>query len=689
MPLSKSAFGTMSTHSTSSILNNHTHPQLHGNTLNNSSNSDSGNELPHPGNMTTFQPHISKKKNIPNNEPPTLLSRSNTITSPSPLSATSPSTAVSSSMSSPNESLINDVVINDSEIKPDNVRISDKPAKQGQTFVNNPSSTYNGKNPSSWDPQDDLLLRHLKEIKKLGWKDISQFFNNRTPNACQFRWRRLKSGNLKSNKTALVNVTDYQGVIKALKEGRLNDFLVPATEPTKLENSDTKIIVQDRMSMNNDLISPKKKTEDIPFKSYTTENNEVTVNGPTYQPVVSNLASPSKETYASKFIASNNLSFGPNGDLVGNQENANHVQETFNKQAKVQNKIAHLEQLKTHSNISSSHSNTNSKKFAKPRSFSHSVTRPKLTTNMRTTTNFNNGMFNNGNNNNTVAANEDENVGFIPKIIVRSRRSSLAVPVLQQSQNVNHPQSHQNPNMLSPSTSFTNIANALNTTLVTSKSRKNSISLVSRRSSFNITSGPSSRKHSIISAAVSNSIANQFPMAAHPTSDAHLNIQAIKHRKDSVHRKDFHSNITNNNSHPEHSFPSTFGFVDTPPTNVARKLSVSVAGVNNTVNKENSPSQTEWTRNEDEILLQCQERNLSFKEMSILLNNKTENETQWRLSVLRSQENGSKDPTPESDNVDPLHISHDTGIKIETGPRILSQATNHLPSINNILNDMN
>lgn len=54
------------------------------------------------------------------------------------------------------------------------------------------------KNPSSWDPQDDVLLRHLKEIKKLGWKDIAQYFKNRTPNACQFRWRRLKSGNLKT-----------------------------------------------------------------------------------------------------------------------------------------------------------------------------------------------------------------------------------------------------------------------------------------------------------------------------------------------------------------------------------------------------------------------------------------------------------------------------------------------------------
>lgn len=52
--------------------------------------------------------------------------------------------------------------------------------------------------PTSWDAQDDLLLMHLKDTQKLGWKEIASHFNNRTPNACQFRWRRLKSGNLKN-----------------------------------------------------------------------------------------------------------------------------------------------------------------------------------------------------------------------------------------------------------------------------------------------------------------------------------------------------------------------------------------------------------------------------------------------------------------------------------------------------------
>ncbi|KAK9364732.1 hypothetical protein V1509DRAFT_635444 [Lipomyces kononenkoae] len=60
------------------------------------------------------------------------------------------------------------------------------------------------RNPTSWDPHDDLLLRHLKEQQKLGWKDIASHFAGRTPNACQFRWRRLMSGSLRGGATPAV-----------------------------------------------------------------------------------------------------------------------------------------------------------------------------------------------------------------------------------------------------------------------------------------------------------------------------------------------------------------------------------------------------------------------------------------------------------------------------------------------------
>lgn len=59
--------------------------------------------------------------------------------------------------------------------------------------------------PTSWDTQDDVLLLHLKDNQKLGWKEIASHFHNRTPNACQFRWRRLKSGNLKNPPKSISN----------------------------------------------------------------------------------------------------------------------------------------------------------------------------------------------------------------------------------------------------------------------------------------------------------------------------------------------------------------------------------------------------------------------------------------------------------------------------------------------------
>lgn len=50
-----------------------------------------------------------------------------------------------------------------------------------------------GKLSTTWTAKEDKLLRELKEQQKLGWRDISTFFNDRTPNACQFRWRRIIS----------------------------------------------------------------------------------------------------------------------------------------------------------------------------------------------------------------------------------------------------------------------------------------------------------------------------------------------------------------------------------------------------------------------------------------------------------------------------------------------------------------
>lgn len=54
-----------------------------------------------------------------------------------------------------------------------------------------PNKRRKTKHFSTWTPAEDKLLRELKEEQKMGWKQILTYLNDRTPNACQFRWRRV------------------------------------------------------------------------------------------------------------------------------------------------------------------------------------------------------------------------------------------------------------------------------------------------------------------------------------------------------------------------------------------------------------------------------------------------------------------------------------------------------------------
>ena len=77
--------------------------------------------------------------------------------------------------------------------------------------------------PQSWDPRDDALLVYLKESENMGWKQIANYFSSRTSNACQFRWRRLKSGKLKTYNAESVVTLDpqYLSHVKNFKTGSL------------------------------------------------------------------------------------------------------------------------------------------------------------------------------------------------------------------------------------------------------------------------------------------------------------------------------------------------------------------------------------------------------------------------------------------------------------------------------------
>ncbi|KAG7194532.1 uncharacterized protein KQ657_004747 [Scheffersomyces spartinae] len=100
------------------------------------------------------------------------------------------------------------------------------------TSLDNDANKNKNRTPTSWEAEDDILLMHLKDNQKLGWKDIASHFNNRTPNACQFRWRRLKSGNLKNPpKSAAALGTSTNNLGKLVEQAKLKKVKDDSEEP--------------------------------------------------------------------------------------------------------------------------------------------------------------------------------------------------------------------------------------------------------------------------------------------------------------------------------------------------------------------------------------------------------------------------------------------------------------------------
>ncbi|KAH3685164.1 hypothetical protein WICPIJ_003857 [Wickerhamomyces pijperi] len=57
---------------------------------------------------------------------------------------------------------------------------------------------------NAWSYEDDLLLKYLKEVRNLGWREISTHFQNRTANGCQFRWRRINALSKTTNSSIII-----------------------------------------------------------------------------------------------------------------------------------------------------------------------------------------------------------------------------------------------------------------------------------------------------------------------------------------------------------------------------------------------------------------------------------------------------------------------------------------------------
>ncbi|CAL9737685.1 transcriptional regulatory protein Tod6p [Monosporozyma servazzii] len=324
--------------------------------------------------------------------------------------------------------------------------------------------TNETKNPTSWDLQDDLLLRHLKEVRKFGWKEISKYFINRTPNACQFRWRRLKSGNLKTNHTATMDIysIDTTTILKNMGvDKKLPDLIDP------LKNNDT------------DILLPQVELTIQPNTNATTSSYNTNVKAKkkqqnqhhSHQDVTSPLSRPYMEE-------STNMKFSLSSAYLPNKLGINKTDSNQN------NELQPHGMRKTKSFVSVP-------TFVKPRSFSLNVARPSL------------------NINNTIQQqhldlfqSEEENIGFIPKIIVRSRRSSF----------------NSNPN--------TNLMIPANITGI-DISRRNSI-VSSRRSSLNVSlnSADTSRRSSFIipNEFIDTQLSSQSIIHLHPTTQCN-NIQ--------------------------------------------------------------------------------------------------------------------------------------------------------------------
>lgn len=134
-----------------------------------------------------------------------------------------------------------------------------KPVNPGESKVTRtPRDNIDSKEDHDiWDLQHDLLLRYLKENAKLGWKEISQYFNNKSSNSCQFRWRRLKSDHQKNGEATNrdIHSIDIKSTLKGMTiNKKLQNYVA------SLENNGKKSSEQYNRE-NKLLVEPKTKNE--------------------------------------------------------------------------------------------------------------------------------------------------------------------------------------------------------------------------------------------------------------------------------------------------------------------------------------------------------------------------------------------------------------------------------------------
>lgn len=239
------------------------------------------------------------------------------------------------------------------------------------------ATTSEGKTPSSWDSKDDILLRHLKEIKKLGWKEIAQYFSNRTPNACQFRWRRLRSGSLKHKSIAqnmeLENVK-IQGELEA---------------PTKQVSNSMATVAKTISSSS----SSRRGSNSSNISAISQATNFLTKKKPRSRSIPASVSPNLRQQSSSK----QHMSYAHVGQMY----------ESYNQMTPP-----------SHNYSMSSHGISNNNNLS-------SAATSRYRKNSLTATPPSNGSFNSSTSASVVyPIINDEQVGYIPKIKIRSRRNS-------------------------------------------------------------------------------------------------------------------------------------------------------------------------------------------------------------------------------------------------------------------------
>ncbi|SCU87672.1 LAFA_0E08130g1_1 [Lachancea sp. 'fantastica'] len=511
------------------------------------------------------------------------------------------------------------------------------------------------KNPSSWDPQDDVLLRHLKEVRKLGWKEIAQYFKNRTPNACQFRWRRLRSGNLKTTgKNPSDGHSEDQlgagsgaqagtgtgtgtgngnetGVSSSSSDGTV-DVVPPVTSClTKPDTAVSAAGIDPLSSMasqpaSDHVASPlairshaASHGEDLSATSTTASSRSMTHLVPSVMPGTPYMESPA--------VISNSTPIA--GLSFRNPQDSSQFAHGFPS-------YQQFPQQHSTSQRPPAHTHTGPEKFVKPRSYSHTMAPPSGLLHSSSASHLPSTDVN--------KTSEDENIGLIPKVLVRSRRASVA-------QHPPLPHSAISTPALSSASSFSNLSAALNTTLTTSKLRKNSFSSRPRRSSFQMAApdrnfSTPSRRGSVVQAPSSVASLTRRESFNNPPSRRGSSIQA---RRESFVQP------------PMSRRESISNYTDVPRASMATftpvmKTGLSHAGL--------VPDPSHWSSDEDRLLHDRREKHLSLDEISILLPHRSEQEIQVRIGTLGIS---SSSPTSNSPLDSPdRSLTEETAIEEET-----------------------